>query len=178
MYYHIWSYFPTIFPILTLHSLEQMRESPVSSDIVPISSPHSLPKTSHHGIPIPSSSSPKVSTNKREKRMRWHLGIRAKSRPQDILRELCQALITLEYEWKIITPFHLRCRPKNNHSRKVRIGLQLYEVEGRTYIVDFKCIMPPASELESGKLEESDFPQPLILDFFERCYAIIKTLPQ
>ena len=153
-----------------------MRESPVLS--IPISSPHSLPKPSLHGLSLSSSPSPKVTTNKQEKRLRWHLGIRAKSRPQDILRELCQALITLEYEWKVITPFHLRCRPKNDHYGKVRVALQLYEVEGRTYIVDFKCIMPPASELADRKLEENQCPQPLILDFFERCYAIIKTLPQ
>ena len=117
-------------------------------------------------------------SKKSEKRLKWHLGIRAKSQPQDILRELCNVLIELDYEWKIITTFNLRCRPKQNHFGKIRIGLQLYEADLRNYIVDFKCIMPPTAELVEWRPEAKRLLQPLILDFFDRCYAIIKALPQ
>ena len=44
------------------------------------------------------------------KRSKWHLGIRSQSRPQDIMAEIFRKLKALEFQWKIITPYFIRCR--------------------------------------------------------------------
>lgn len=131
----------------------------------------------------PNTSNKSISTvvYKSEKRLKWHLGIRANSRPEDIIKELCKVLVNLDYEWQIITPYSLKCRPKHNHEGKIKLGLQLYVLEVRVYIVDFKCILPSESELRANQTsrENGDLScQPFIIDFLERSYSIIKALPQ
>ncbi|KAA0193177.1 5'-AMP-activated protein kinase catalytic subunit alpha-2 [Fasciolopsis buskii] len=75
------------------------------------------------------------------KRFKWHLGIRSQSRPWDIMHEVFKAMYTLGYEWKVINPFNVRVRKWNpvlqHHSKLV---LQLYQVDTRSYLLDFKCI--------------------------------------
>ncbi|VDP90034.1 unnamed protein product [Echinostoma caproni] len=75
------------------------------------------------------------------KRFKWHLGIRSQSRPWDIMHEVFKAMHTLGYEWKVINPFNVRVRKWNpvlqHHSKLV---LQLYQVDTRSYLLDFKCI--------------------------------------
>ena len=48
--------------------------------------------------------------NRGVKRPKWHLGIRSQSRPQDIMAEIFRKLKALEFQWKIITPYFIRCR--------------------------------------------------------------------
>lgn len=47
------------------------------------------------------------------KRAKWHLGIRSQSKPHDIMHEVFRAMTSLNFEWKIINPFHVRVRRKN-----------------------------------------------------------------
>ncbi len=44
------------------------------------------------------------------KRSKWHLGIRSQSRPQDIMAEIFRKLRALDFQWKIVTPYFIRCR--------------------------------------------------------------------
>merc|ERR1711902_361750 len=46
------------------------------------------------------------------KRAKWHLGIRSQSKPQDIMNEVYRAMKTLDYEWKVINPYHVQVRRK------------------------------------------------------------------
>lgn len=39
---------------------------------------------------------------------KWHLGIRSQSKPNDIMLEVFRAMKALDYEWKVINPYHVR----------------------------------------------------------------------
>ena len=41
-------------------------------------------------------------------RAKWHLGIRSQSKPNDIMLEVFRAMKALDYEWKVINPYHVR----------------------------------------------------------------------
>jgi len=62
--------------------------------------------------PLPSvpSEVPVSRASRTFRRSKWHLGIRSQSRPQDIMAEIFRKLKALEFEWKIITPYFIRCR--------------------------------------------------------------------
>lgn len=63
------------------------------------------------------------------KRAKWHLGIRSQSKPNDIMMEVYRAMKALNFEWKIINPYHVSVRHKNPlHERYVKMSLQLYQV--------------------------------------------------
>lgn len=63
------------------------------------------------------------------KRAKWHLGIRSQSKPNDIMMEVYRAMKALDYEWKVINPYHVKVRHKNPiHDRYVKMTLQLYQV--------------------------------------------------
>lgn len=87
------------------------------------------------------------------KRFKWHLGIRSQSRPWDIMHEVFRAMNTLGYEWKVINPFNIRVRKWNpvlmHHSKLV---LQLYQVDSRSYLLDFKCIDESQQDSDSTGL--------------------------
>nr|CAH8870726.1 unnamed protein product [Trichobilharzia regenti] len=84
------------------------------------------------------------------KRFKWHLGIRSQSRPWDIMHEVFKAMNSLGYEWKVVNPFNVRVRKWNpilqHYSRLV---LQLYQVDARSYLLDFKCIDESQLEAEA-----------------------------
>jgi len=76
-----------------------------------------------------------------QRRPKWHLGIRSQSRPQDIMTEVYRAMLQLGYEWKIINPFSVRVRARNKaNNRWVKIHLQLYQVDSKSYLLDFKSL--------------------------------------
>ena len=80
------------------------------------------------------------------KRSKWHLGIRSQSKPHDIMSEVYRAMKTLDFEWKVINPYHVQVsfifqfsrgrhlfqvRRKNPANAKyVKMSLQLYQVGG------------------------------------------------
>ncbi|XP_070563825.1 5'-AMP-activated protein kinase catalytic subunit alpha-2-like [Ptychodera flava] len=131
------------------------------------------------------------------KRSKWHLGIRSQSKPHDIMGEVYRAMKTLGYEWKIINPFHLRVRRLNPVTGKqVKMSLQLYQVDHKSYLLDFKSLSNPQdsgsmtpTHTSSSSLEDSGMEVDLpagtstsisgvhhTLEFFEMCASLITTL--
>nr|XP_033788178.1 5'-AMP-activated protein kinase catalytic subunit alpha-1 isoform X4 [Geotrypetes seraphini]XP_033788188.1 5'-AMP-activated protein kinase catalytic subunit alpha-1 isoform X4 [Geotrypetes seraphini] len=85
------------------------------------------------------------------RRAKWHLGIRSQSRPNDIMAEVCRAMKQLDYEWKVVNPYYLRVRRKNPvTSMHTKMSLQLYQVDSRTYLLDFRSIDDEVTETKSG----------------------------
>ncbi|XP_056132604.1 5'-AMP-activated protein kinase catalytic subunit alpha-2 isoform X1 [Lampris incognitus] len=75
------------------------------------------------------------------KKAKWHLGIRSQSRPYDIMAEVYRAMRQLNFDWKVVNPYHLRVRRKNPVTGNlVKMSLQLYQVDNRSYLLDFKSI--------------------------------------
>ncbi|XP_056017253.1 5'-AMP-activated protein kinase catalytic subunit alpha-2-like isoform X30 [Ostrea edulis] len=136
------------------------------------------------------------------KKAKWHLGIRSQSKPLDIMHEVFRAMKTLDYEWKIVTPYHVRVRRKNPVTgRYSKMSLQLYQVDQKSYLLDFKSLsnvdihesMSSSSSVESARMPHSppsscsdldekmdiDDEQPRqhqTLEFFEMCASLITTL--
>ena len=77
------------------------------------------------------------------KRAKWHLGIRSQSRPEDIMYEVFRAMKFLDFEWKLLNAYHVvvRRRPKNEHVEMPKMSLQLYQVDQRSYLLDFKNLV-------------------------------------
>ncbi|KAL7749632.1 Protein kinase [Sorochytrium milnesiophthora] len=84
-------------------------------------------------------------------RSKWHVGIRSRSHPLEVMQEIFKALKQIRMEWKVITPFHLHCRyayaahESLNHSTVVKMDIQLYKVDSNYYLVDFKFLPPKPS---------------------------------
>ncbi|XP_066935374.1 5'-AMP-activated protein kinase catalytic subunit alpha-2-like [Clytia hemisphaerica] len=77
------------------------------------------------------------------KRPRWHLGIRSQSRPQDIMAELYKAMSKMDFEWKCENTFCIRARKKKKNGKGyTKIGLQLYQVDQKSFLLDFKSLAP------------------------------------
>ncbi|KAG8237108.1 hypothetical protein J437_LFUL008160 [Ladona fulva] len=75
------------------------------------------------------------------KRAKWHLGIRSQSKPHDIMNEVYRAMKALNFEWKVINPYHVRVRHENPLTGKfVKMSLQLYQVDYKSYLLDFKSL--------------------------------------
>ncbi|KAI8773283.1 5p-AMP-activated protein kinase catalytic subunit alpha-2-like isoform X1 [Biomphalaria glabrata] len=133
------------------------------------------------------------------KKAKWHLGIRSQSKPQDIMHEVYRAMKTLDYEWKIINQWHVRVRRKNPITLKyTRLSLQLYQVDQKSYLLDFKSLnncsdpqemSPPAfstSPCSSASMlsiddrmdtdEENGGQVHQTLEFFEMCASLICAL--
>ncbi|XP_066532617.1 5'-AMP-activated protein kinase catalytic subunit alpha-2 [Hoplias malabaricus] len=85
------------------------------------------------------------------KKAKWHLGIRSQSKPYDIMAEVYRAMKQLDYDWKVVNPYHLRVRRKNPVTGNfVKMSLQLYQVDNRSYLLDFKSIDDDIIEQKSG----------------------------
>ena len=83
------------------------------------------------------------------KRAKWHLGIRSQSKPNDIMLEVYRAMKALDFEWKIINPYHVRVRKTNRkNDKEVKMSLQLYQVDAKSYLLDFKSLTN--DEVEQG----------------------------
>lgn len=76
-----------------------------------------------------------------QKRAKWHLGIRSQSRPQDIMTEVYKAMKVLNFEWKVVSPYCVRVRKLSNRSKvHMKMVLQLYQVDNKSYLLDFKSL--------------------------------------
>uniref|UniRef100_A0A8C9HFT3 5'-AMP-activated protein kinase catalytic subunit alpha-1 n=1 Tax=Piliocolobus tephrosceles TaxID=591936 RepID=A0A8C9HFT3_9PRIM len=94
---------------------------------------------------------PQKSKHQGVRKAKWHLGIRSQSRPNDIMAEVCRAIKQLDYEWKVVNPYYLRVRRKNPvTSTYSKMSLQLYQVDSRTYLLDFRSIDDEITEAKSG----------------------------
>lgn len=125
------------------------------------------------------------------KRAKWHLGIRSQSKPNDIMLEVYRAMKALDYEWKIINPYHVRVRRVNSSNDTalvpVKMSLQLYQVDAKSYLLDFKSLTNEEVEQGDDVLMDSTTPpnsmgipsmiqQPTghhTMEFFEMCAALI-----
>ncbi|XP_078263446.1 5'-AMP-activated protein kinase catalytic subunit alpha-2 isoform X2 [Rhinoraja longicauda] len=84
------------------------------------------------------------------KKAKWHLGIRSQSKPYDIMAEVYRAMRQLKYEWKVVNPYHLRVRRRNPVTgNNVKMSLQLYQVDNRSYLLDFMSIDEDVMEQKS-----------------------------
>ena len=81
------------------------------------------------------------------KRRRWYLGIQSKKEPAHVMTEVYKALHVLQFEWKILAPYRVKCRwqkmmatdSDSSESTSVsKIGLQLYKVQQHIYLLDFQ----------------------------------------
>lgn len=90
------------------------------------------------------------------KRRRWYLGIQSKKQPAHVMTEVYKALHVLQFEWKVLAPYRIKCRwrpvqlspgmpfcnvPKDrlsDNTLKCKIGLQLYNVQPHIYLLDFQ----------------------------------------
>lgn len=88
-----------------------------------------------HGTP-PSAASMEALEAGDPKQM-WKLGIASFKAPKQIMEELYATLLEVNLEWKIISPYHLRCRPKLP-GQKLKIAVQLFKVRTGNYLIDFK----------------------------------------
>jgi 5'-AMP-activated protein kinase catalytic alpha subunit len=119
------------------------------------------------------------------KRAKWHLGIRSQSKPNDIMLEVYRAMKALDYEWKVINPYHVRVRKINQDGGYVKMSLQLYQVDPKSYLVDFKSLTDEEVEQSDDMISltppiagQPPTPQPLsgnhhTLQFFEMCASLI-----
>ncbi|CAB3981331.1 5 -AMP-activated kinase catalytic subunit alpha-2-like [Paramuricea clavata] len=129
------------------NKMEQTEVSPVSKTTTLTTFERKVPSDTP---PTPSKKHPyiKLASTKKPK---WHLGIRSQSKPQDIMGEVYKAMMSLGYSWKIINPFHLRVIRENEVTRKsIKIGIQLYQVDQRSYLLDFKSL-PLEAEASSPR---------------------------
>lgn len=133
------------------------------------------------------------------KRSKWHLGIRSQSRPHDIMSEVYRAMKTLNYEWKVINAFHVHVRRSNPVTGSYsKMSLQLYQVDNKSYLLDFKSL----SNTRDGSVgdDKMDIDEPVsprspsspstplsptqpkfgkgcqTMEFFEMCASLIGTL--
>lgn len=94
----------------------------------------------------------------------------------------------LDFEWKVINSYHVRVRQKNRlHNRYVKMSLQLYQVDSKSYLLDFKSLSNEESENNSGFLSNIATPVQTgenvvstktiqghhTMEFFEMCAALI-----
>lgn len=123
------------------------------------------------------------------KRAKWHLGIRSQSKPNDIMLEVYRAMKALDYEWKIINPYHVRVRRANvtPGETHVKMSLQLYQVDAKSYLLDFKSLTNEEVEQGDDVIMDNSTPpnsmgiptmpqQPTghhTMEFFEMCAALI-----
>lgn len=126
------------------------------------------------------------------KRPRWHLGIRSQSRPQDIMGELYRAMNKMGFEWKCEDTFFIRARKKKKSGLGyTKIGLQLYQVDQKSYLLDFKSLAPldfeesnndndgspsVVSPTPSYNSLEKDEASHFVMEFFEMCSDLIIAL--
>ncbi|KAK4316976.1 hypothetical protein Pmani_011914 [Petrolisthes manimaculis] len=115
------------------------------------------------------------------KRAKWHLGIRSQSKPLDIMSEVFKAMKVLGFEWRVVNPFHVRVRRKKPIGVSyVHMALQLYQVDYRSHLLDFKIISNISTE---GQIEKKDSDEVgeqskvnHVMEFFEMCAALITEL--
>jgi len=89
---------------------------------------------------------------------RWHLGIQSSASPADMMLEIFRTLRALQFEWKIVAQYSLKCRPctrampgadgigmgqdASSHATrfKVKVGMQLYKIQEDSYLLDIRKV--------------------------------------
>ena len=64
--------------------------------------------------------------------------------------QFCNHVLNLSndlQEWKMVNPFHVRVRSKNPvNGRYAKMSLQLYQVDYKSYLLDFKSLSTDENE--------------------------------
>lgn len=98
--------------------------------------------------------------------------------------EVYRAMKALDYEWKVLNPFHVRVRKKNEEGHYVKMSLQLYQVDPKSYLVDFKSLTNEEVEQSDDIISltppvpgQQQQPQQIsghhTMEFFEMCASLI-----
>lgn len=171
------------------------EEEEVSNNLFPSQTPPKTPKGGAKGVGIDDVSlsspiSPRRTVQReprgKNRRARWHLGMRSQNSPQDVMQEVYRAMQSLNFQWKVVTPFHARCRCWNQVSgTMVKMSLQLYSTQDNQYLLDFmslptsardhlKLLQPGSAQLADE--DEAEPAEPHTLEFFELCAMVISEL--
>ena len=60
------------------------------------------------------------------------------SKPHDIMSEVYRAMKALDFEWKIMNPYHVQVRRKNpGNAKYVKMSLQLYQVNYTSSVLNY-----------------------------------------
>ena len=74
-------------------------------------------------------------------RSRWHLGMRSQNPPDKVMTEVYRAMRSLNFQWKVVTPYHARCRCWNQVSgTMMKMNLQLYRANSGQYLLDLQAL--------------------------------------
>ncbi|XP_049879305.1 5'-AMP-activated protein kinase catalytic subunit alpha-2 [Pectinophora gossypiella] len=162
-------------PAVSESSRHPERMAPLRDNTSPAAHPALPAPDKHRGTPV--------------KRAKWHLGIRSQSKPNDIMLEVFRAMKALDYEWKVINPYHVRVRTLNKMTDKyVKMSLQLYQVDYKSYLLDFKSLSGEKEDSEDDATSPLAPPPPMApplinpptqpqghhtMEFFEMCAALI-----
>jgi len=111
--------------------------------------------STQHGAAGMSSLKPESEAQQR----RWHLGLQSSLPPADMMLEIFRALRALQFEWKIVAQYSLKCRPctrppigtsDSGQSMidpsgmavrcKVKVGLNLYKIHDESYLLDIRKV--------------------------------------
>eukprot|EP00038_Savillea_parva_P006615 m.164795 g.164795 ORF g.164795 m.164795 type:complete len:506 (+) comp12472_c0_seq1:307-1824(+) len=130
------------------------------------------------------SKSSKSSGQPHKRRARWHLGMRSQNSPCEVMQEVYRAMASLNFQWKVVTPFHARCRCWNQVSGSlVKMSLQLYATADNQYLLDFmslptspKDALMAVGSATSKRDDAGESSNPHTLEFFELCAMIISEL--
>jgi 5'-AMP-activated protein kinase catalytic alpha subunit len=121
------------------------------------------------------------------KKAKWHLGIRSQSKPQDIMNEVFKAMRSSGMQWKYYNSsiYNLRVRKKVSEDRFCKIGLQLYQVDQKSYLLDFRMFdnvdenkqPPEENQFDAGSSTNSgEINHHHMMEFFELCAGLIGSL--
>lgn len=132
------------------------------------------------------------------KKAKWHLGIRSQSKPQDIMNEVFKAMKSSNMQWKYYNSsiYNLRVRKQVAPDRFVKIGLQLYQVDQKSFLLDFRSFEEDTKMGVEESRPASTTPRPTtpsprpitptsnepksqhhnMMEFFELCAGLIGSL--
>ncbi|CAF0761001.1 unnamed protein product [Brachionus calyciflorus] len=115
------------------------------------------------------------------KKAKWHLGIRSQSKPQDVMNEVFKAIKANNMQWKYYNSsmFSLRVRKQVGPNRFMKIGIQLYQVDQKSYLLDFRSFEPTAEEqklIDEENLKNQQIIQHNMMEFLELCGTLIGSL--
>lgn len=138
--------------ILATEWISIIQSKEFTQMLTPVKKPYNSPKPPHwephtsYAVHIPTLSPTGF------KKSRWHLGIRSQSRPQDIMAEIFRKMKSLNYYWKVITPYHVLVKYDlpNKENLTIKLDLQLYQIDQRNYLLDLKNAMPSVLSESKG----------------------------
>jgi len=144
-----------------MHATQQPDPPPAPE----LADPMSSPGTPLHGDPMSQMGSPLAPLGGAPRggadamQQRWHLGVQSSLPPADMMLELFRALRALQFEWKIVAQYSLKCRPCTRpplpaHESgmgmvdpsgmavrcKVKVGLNLYKIHEESYLLDIRKV--------------------------------------